>query len=230
VKGRHPSFPRRLESWLFNPAGPWTSGPRLGRQMLPVLEVPTPFWFKRHRGFALYLFWGVVGPPWKLLKGEQKGTGRRVPLVLAARMWYTGRIAGNEARRIVFGISMWEIILIMVVALIFLGPKQLVETARAAGKVYRELLKVTGEIRNSVDLDSLTNPRPTPPTPPRSAPVAGGVDQAGMPPEGHSSGPDFYADLLEQSKEEAPQEKSPPAPSEDKKADAEKEPAPKTAT
>ena len=37
---------------------------------------------------------------------------------------------------------MWEVVAILVVALIFLGPKQLAETARVVGKMYRELQKM----------------------------------------------------------------------------------------
>ena len=33
---------------------------------------------------------------------------------------------------------MWEVVLILVIALIFLGPRQLAETAKVAGKMYRE--------------------------------------------------------------------------------------------
>ncbi len=73
---------------------------------------------------------------------------------------------------------MGELILIMVVALIVLGPKQLLETAKVAGKVYRELVKMAGEVRNSVDLDALTSDHghhmpPSPPPPPPVRPEPG---------------------------------------------------------
>lgn len=102
---------------------------------------------------------------------------------------------------------MGEFILIMVVALIVLGPKQLLETAKVAGKVYRELVKMATDLRNSVDLDALTADHkphvpPPPPTPP--APRTDSSDAAGesMPPAAEKSGPDFYADLLENAREE----------------------------
>jgi Sec-independent protein translocase protein TatA len=119
----------------------------------------------------------------------------------------------------VFGISMWEIVLILVVALIVLGPKQLVETARAAGKVYREILKMAGDIRGSIDLDSLSShePRITPAYRPPTPPSPSGQDT--IPPAGAKSGPDFYADLLESSKEE-PQEEKPEAEPPDKQTAA----------
>ena len=48
---------------------------------------------------------------------------------------------------------MWEIVLILVVALIFLGPRQLTETARVLGKLYREIQKMAFDVRNSIDFD-----------------------------------------------------------------------------
>lgn len=93
---------------------------------------------------------------------------------------------------------MWEVLLILVVALIFLGPKQLAETAKVMGKLYKELQKMTWDIRNSIDLDSLTSSHPEPPKikPSQAPPVNL------FPKPEDKSGPDFYADLLTQSKEE----------------------------
>ncbi len=122
-------------------------------------------------------------------------------------MWYTKDILIKGAWRTVFGISMGELVLIMVVALIVLGPKQLLETAKVAGKVYRELVKMAGEIRNSVDLDALTSDHehhvpPSPPPPPPVKPSPANADEETMPPLGEKSGPDFYADLLESAREQ----------------------------
>jgi Sec-independent protein translocase protein TatA len=112
---------------------------------------------------------------------------------------------------------MWEVVLILVVALIVLGPKQLVETARVVGKVYREILKMAGDIRSSIDLDSLTphEPRKSAPYQPPSSPTY--PDRDTMPPERVKSGPDFYADLLESSKEEPKQEEPEATASQDEK-------------
>lgn len=97
---------------------------------------------------------------------------------------------------------MWEVVLILVVALIVLGPRQLTEVARTLGKMYREVQKLAADVRNTVDLDALTrpddHPEPSrqnyePPPPPKSQDL--------IPPPGERSGPDFYADLLESSKE-----------------------------
>jgi Sec-independent protein translocase protein TatA len=110
----------------------------------------------------------------------------------------------------VFGISMWEVVLILVVALIVLGPKQLTETARVLGRLYREVQKLASDVRNSVDLDSLTSTDQYPEPPayqPEPPPPSKEVE--GVPPgSGEKSGPDFYADLLESSKEEEQKEES----------------------
>jgi Sec-independent protein translocase protein TatA len=100
---------------------------------------------------------------------------------------------------------MGELILIMVVALIVLGPKQLLETAKVAGKVYRELVKMAGEIRNSVDLDALTSnhgPHVPPPPPAAARPSPPDTEKDLAPRPGEKSGPDFYADLLESAREQ----------------------------
>ncbi|MBI5249060.1 MAG: twin-arginine translocase TatA/TatE family subunit [Desulfomonile tiedjei] len=112
-----------------------------------------------------------------------------------------------------FGISMWEVVLILVVALIVLGPRQLTEVAKAAGRFYRELHKMAWDVRNSMDLDSID--RSLPPSPPRyepplpkNEPVVPELPLKDMPSTGQRTGPDFYAELLERSKEEDELEKS----------------------
>jgi Sec-independent protein translocase protein TatA len=110
----------------------------------------------------------------------------------------------------VFGISMWELGLILLVALIFLGPKQLMETARVLGSIYRELQKMVWDVRKSVDLDSVLssdNNWNETPKPPPVAPRNTYRDKDLIPPPGEKSGPDFYAELLEKANE--PDEISP---------------------
>jgi len=101
---------------------------------------------------------------------------------------------------------MWEVVLILVVALIVLGPKQLTETARVLGKLYREIQKMASDVRNSVDLDSLISTDHLPESQPSShkpePAVSSKNDQTTVAPPGERSGPDFYAHLLESSKEE----------------------------
>ncbi len=106
-----------------------------------------------------------------------------------------------------FGISMWELGLIVLVALILLGPRQLTETARVLGRLYREVTKMTNDLRGSIDLDSMTT---GPSSPPRvdarplqdetAHPSANDMDM--LTPSREKSGPDFYAELLESSKED----------------------------
>ena len=52
-----------------------------------------------------------------------------------------------------FGIGLPELIIIMVIALIVIGPKKLPELARALGKGMAEFRKATHELKESLDLD-----------------------------------------------------------------------------
>jgi sec-independent protein translocase protein TatB len=109
---------------------------------------------------------------------------------------------------------MWETAMILLVALVVLGPKQLIEVARVAGKLYRDLQKMLWDVKRSVDLDSLLNEPPAAP-PPRSL----GASSPPSSPEtpelasktGVGSGPDFYAELLESSKRRSEQGAEPSA-------------------
>jgi sec-independent protein translocase protein TatB len=54
---------------------------------------------------------------------------------------------------VVFNLGMSEIVVILVVALVFLGPKKLPELASGLGKMIRELRKATADIKNEIELD-----------------------------------------------------------------------------
>jgi Sec-independent protein translocase protein TatA len=112
----------------------------------------------------------------------------------------------------VFGISMWEIAIIAVVALIILGPRQLVEAARVAGKLYREIQKLTWEIKEQVNIESISSLTETDHDSKQSSTdelYDDSVTDEDLAPEtGEKTGPDFYADLMEQAAaEEAEKEK-----------------------
>lgn len=96
---------------------------------------------------------------------------------------------------------MWELGLILLVALILLGPRQLTETAKVMGRLYREIQRMTSDLRNSVDLDSLTTPTYSQSGEQKKATEADSryKDQEIVPLAGEKSGPDFYAELLESS-------------------------------
>ncbi|MEK7829271.1 MAG: Sec-independent protein translocase protein TatB [Deltaproteobacteria bacterium] len=59
-----------------------------------------------------------------------------------------------------FGIGVTELIVILVIAIIFIGPKKLPEIAKAAGKAFAEFKKATEDIKNSVkeDIEKTTAP------------------------------------------------------------------------
>ncbi len=52
-----------------------------------------------------------------------------------------------------FGIGMPELIVVLAVALIVLGPKRLPEIARTLGRAMQEFKKATNELKSAVNLD-----------------------------------------------------------------------------
>ena len=56
-----------------------------------------------------------------------------------------------------FGIGMQELLLILVIALIILGPKKLPDVAKALGKALNEFKRATSDIKESLDLDNSLN-------------------------------------------------------------------------
>ena len=81
----------------------------------------------------------------------------------------------------VFGVGVPEMVIILVVALIFLGPEKLPEAARTVGgwvreirgisseamSVWQETLQVGDTIKSSVSIDSAGRAAPRAATPPR---------------------------------------------------------------
>ena len=70
-----------------------------------------------------------------------------------------------------FGLSFWEIAIILAIALILLGPKKLPELARSLGKGLREFRRATEDFRSTVDEEMrVADPaRPVPPPAPAKA-------------------------------------------------------------
>jgi Sec-independent protein translocase protein TatA len=95
---------------------------------------------------------------------------------------------------------MWEILVILVVALIVLGPKQLTEAAQVLGKLYRDLQKMSWEVRENFNLEKLasSSDHKEASAPDDNDRVEHPSSETGPAPTPEEKwGPDFYADLLE---------------------------------
>ncbi len=53
-----------------------------------------------------------------------------------------------------FGIGMPELLVILVIAIIFIGPSKLPDVARALGRGMREFRRATDDLKNSIDLEA----------------------------------------------------------------------------
>jgi len=56
-----------------------------------------------------------------------------------------------------FGIGTWELVVILALALILLGPAKLPEVAKSIGKGLASLRKSADEVKKEIDLDSMTS-------------------------------------------------------------------------
>jgi Tat protein translocase TatB subunit len=55
-----------------------------------------------------------------------------------------------------FGIGMQEILVVLVIALVVIGPKKLPEVAKALGKGYGEFRRAFEEMKNTINVDVKT--------------------------------------------------------------------------
>ncbi|MBW1650813.1 MAG: twin-arginine translocase TatA/TatE family subunit [Deltaproteobacteria bacterium] len=53
-----------------------------------------------------------------------------------------------------FGIGMPEMLMILAVALIVIGPRKLPDLAKSLGKAFKEFRGATGELKNSLNIDN----------------------------------------------------------------------------
>jgi TatA/E family protein of Tat protein translocase len=65
----------------------------------------------------------------------------------------------------VFGLSFWEIAIILAIALIVLGPKKLPELARSLGKGLKEFRKATDDFKSTMDAELRADDRKNLPPP-----------------------------------------------------------------
>lgn len=81
-----------------------------------------------------------------------------------------------------FGIGMPELLIILGVALLVLGPKRLPEIARSLGRGMAEFRRASTELRNTLTapLEEPAEPKP-PPTPAPTATPAPGAEDAAEP-------------------------------------------------
>ena len=58
-----------------------------------------------------------------------------------------------------FGMSMTEILVILAIVLVVLGPEKIPEAARTVGKVLREIRKASNLLRDAVNVDDIVKPQ-----------------------------------------------------------------------
>lgn len=60
-----------------------------------------------------------------------------------------------------FDLGMQEILIVLVVALVFIGPKRLPEIARTLGRAFIELRRAGEELKGQIDLAEIMREEPT---------------------------------------------------------------------
>jgi sec-independent protein translocase protein TatB len=107
-----------------------------------------------------------------------------------------------------FGLSLGEIVIIAVLALLLLGPDRLPDAAKTIGKGLREFRKATDDLKSQIETEIYADERPKPPAT-LPVPVGQKLEPAGPPPEATSENvPGLEAALAEP----APPLSEPPLP------------------
>lgn len=70
-----------------------------------------------------------------------------------------------------FGMSMTEMMIIAVVALLILGPKELPKAAKTIGKALRDVRRASDDLRDTFEREMRDEPPPPKPRPPEGAVV-----------------------------------------------------------
>ncbi len=99
-----------------------------------------------------------------------------------------------------FGIGMPELIVVMVIALIVIGPSKLPELARAIGKGLAEFRKATQDIKDSINMEDFTEAKDE---------VADAISGLDAPPDQPSASPHKASPQFDPVKSEKDFEESP---------------------
>ncbi|MEJ5376321.1 MAG: twin-arginine translocase TatA/TatE family subunit [bacterium] len=104
-----------------------------------------------------------------------------------------------------FDLGMQEILIVLVVALVFIGPRKLPEIAKTLGRAFIELRRAGEELKGQIDLATIME-EPEPP----KAPAQGGQAEAEQVDPGPSQSPSHSSEQVEELK--APDEAQAEAP------------------
>ncbi len=100
-----------------------------------------------------------------------------------------------------FGIGPLELVVILLIALVVVGPQKLPEVGKSIGKAMREFKKAQDEIKGAISFDLDTQPAPHRPAPHRPRPSvaddAGSTDEASAPQNEPPAATTTAADALE---------------------------------